>query len=140
MAIDRRADGNPKPPPHEVYLHCVVEVWKCIPHEALAASSKTCGLATATDGSEDHLVHYTKPNGGIQSGRSALEEVRILDGAALGETLLLVDEDAALLDVSNSDSREYSDSDVSTGSESSSEAGSSQGTNLQAGTSKAGDP
>ncbi|KAH7720386.1 pogo transposable element with KRAB domain-like protein [Aphelenchoides avenae] len=98
--------GNPKPPPHEVYLQWIVDAWKSIPREALAASFKTCGITTALDGSEDHLIHCIKPNGPIPSGRGALEEARILDGAALEEALVLDDEDTMLLDVSDSEGGE----------------------------------
>ncbi|KAH7693251.1 hypothetical protein AAVH_39717, partial [Aphelenchoides avenae] len=41
----------------------------------------------ALDGSEDHLIHCIKPDGPIPSGRAALEESRIRDGAALEEAL-----------------------------------------------------
>ncbi|KAH7673016.1 pogo transposable element with KRAB domain-like protein, partial [Aphelenchoides avenae] len=97
------AGGNPKPPPHEVYLQWIVDAWKSIPREALAASFKTCGITTATDGSEDGLIHCIKPNGPIPSARAALEEARILNGAAMQESLVLDDEDAALLDVADSE-------------------------------------
>ncbi|KAH7703410.1 transposase [Aphelenchoides avenae] len=134
-------EGTSKPPSHEVYLQWIVEAWKSIPHEALAASFKTRGLATAADGREDHLLHCTKPKMD-QPSPDALHWKRpaFSNGAALVEALLLDDEDAARLDVSNSDSSEDSDSDASIESESSSAAGSSQATTPQAGTSKAGGP
>ncbi|KAH7708309.1 pogo transposable element with KRAB domain-like protein [Aphelenchoides avenae] len=90
---------NLKPSPLEVYLQWLVDAWQSIPREALAASFKMCGITTALDGSEDHLIHCIKPDGLIPSGHAALEESRILDGAALEEALVLDDEDAALLDV-----------------------------------------
>ncbi|KAH7714337.1 pogo transposable element with KRAB domain-like protein [Aphelenchoides avenae] len=111
VMLTAASDGTPLKPTfkakyRELYDNWIwiVEVWKSIPHEALAASFKTRGIATAADGNEpkpkpNHLIHCTKPNGPIQSGRTALEKARILDGAALEEALLLDDEDAALLNV-----------------------------------------
>ncbi|KAH7664861.1 hypothetical protein AAVH_43382, partial [Aphelenchoides avenae] len=73
---------------------------------------------------EDHLIHCIKPDGPIPSGRAALEESGILDGSALEEALVLDDEDAALLDVTDSDmdDGDGSGSDVSFASESSPDA------------------
>ncbi|KAH7671503.1 pogo transposable element with KRAB domain-like protein, partial [Aphelenchoides avenae] len=61
------AGGNQKPPPHEVYLQWIVDAWKSIHREALAASFKTCGITATTDGSEDDLIYCIKPNGPILS-------------------------------------------------------------------------
>ncbi|KAH7716717.1 pogo transposable element with KRAB domain-like protein [Aphelenchoides avenae] len=116
----------------------IVEAWKSIPREALEASFKTGGITTTTDGSEDHLTHCIKPNGPNASGRAALEEARILDGAALVEALVLDDEDAVLLDVSDSEGGEDSDSDASIECESSSDNGPSQIRTQQATTSPRG--
>ncbi|KAH7687743.1 pogo transposable element with KRAB domain-like protein, partial [Aphelenchoides avenae] len=99
----------------------IVDASKSVPREALAASFKTCGINTALDGSKDHLYHCIKPNGSIPFGRAALQEVRILDGAALEEALVLDDEGAVLLDVSHSEGGEDSDSGASIESELSSE-------------------
>ncbi|KAH7713711.1 transposase [Aphelenchoides avenae] len=93
----------------------IVEAWKSIPREALAASFKTCAIFTATGGSEDHLIHCIKPNGPIPSGRAAPEDALVLD-----------DEDDALLDVSDTEGDEDSHSDASIEPESSSEDGPSQ--------------
>ncbi|KAH7680522.1 hypothetical protein AAVH_41103, partial [Aphelenchoides avenae] len=82
--------------------------------------------------------HCIKPNGPIPSGRAALEEARILDGAALEEALVLDDEDAMLLDVSDSEGGEDSDSDDSIESESSSEDVTSQTRAQHATTSRGG--
>ncbi|KAH7715524.1 hypothetical protein AAVH_17104 [Aphelenchoides avenae] len=92
------AVGNPEPPPHGC---------------TCTASVKTCGNSTATYESEDDLIHCIKPNGTTASGRAALEETRILDGAAMQEALVLDDEDAALLDVSHWEADGDSDSDAS---------------------------
>ncbi|KAH7695208.1 pogo transposable element with KRAB domain-like protein, partial [Aphelenchoides avenae] len=62
---EETAGGNPKPPPHEVYLQWIVDAWKSIPREALAAWFNTCGITIALNGSEDHLIHCIKPNGPI---------------------------------------------------------------------------
>ncbi|KAH7704473.1 hypothetical protein AAVH_28335, partial [Aphelenchoides avenae] len=64
--------------------------------------------------------------GPIPSGRAALQEARILDGAALEKALVLDDEDAVLLDIPDSEGGEDSDSDDSIESESSSKDGPSQ--------------
>ncbi|KAH7704047.1 hypothetical protein AAVH_28773 [Aphelenchoides avenae] len=96
------AGGIPKPPPHDVYLQWIVDSWKSIP---LKTTSFTA----------------SNPTGRFRPDALHLEEARILDGAALEEALVLNDEDAMLLDVSDSEGGEDSDSDASIESESSSE-------------------
>ncbi|KAH7694553.1 pogo transposable element with KRAB domain-like protein, partial [Aphelenchoides avenae] len=116
---EETARGNPKPPPHEAYLQWIVDAWKSIPPNttSFAASNR---------------------RGRFPSGRAAPEESRILDGAALEEALVLDDEDAMLLDVSDSEGGEDSDSDASIESESSSEDVTSQTRAQHATTSRGG--
>ncbi|KAH7694085.1 pogo transposable element with KRAB domain-like protein, partial [Aphelenchoides avenae] len=103
VILTTASNGTPLKPPFKAKYRELYDNWIVRGNRqetALAASFKTCGIATATDGSEYHLIHCTKSNGPIQSERGALEEARILDGAALEEALLLDDEYAALLDIS----------------------------------------
>ncbi|KAH7701698.1 pogo transposable element with KRAB domain-like protein, partial [Aphelenchoides avenae] len=55
------AAENPKPPPPEVYIDWVLEAWyDGVTKDNVVKSFKACGITTALDGSEDHLVHCLK--------------------------------------------------------------------------------
>ncbi|KAH7707222.1 pogo transposable element with KRAB domain-like protein [Aphelenchoides avenae] len=58
-----------EPPPPEVYLGWVLEAWyDGVTTENVTNSFETCGLTTALDGSEDHLVHCLKDGNGMPDG------------------------------------------------------------------------
>ncbi|KAH7716856.1 pogo transposable element with KRAB domain-like protein [Aphelenchoides avenae] len=71
------AAGNPKPPPPEVYLEWVLEAWyDGVTKDNVVNSFKTCGITTALDGSEDHLIHCLKDGNGMPNGCYKLAQKR----------------------------------------------------------------
>ncbi|CAI7863320.1 unnamed protein product [Closterium sp. NIES-53] len=48
--------GNLKKPPPEVILNWIVESWADVPEELVKKAFLTCGISSAEDGSEDHLI------------------------------------------------------------------------------------
>ena len=51
--------------------------WNHLTREQLAASFKTCGITTALDGSEDHLINCLKPDGEMSEGLETLQQDRL---------------------------------------------------------------
>ncbi|KAI1691904.1 putative neuronal acetylcholine receptor subunit alpha-7-like [Ditylenchus destructor] len=60
----------------EVYLEWVCKAWSAISPELIKKSFKVCGIITATDGSEDDLIHSMKPEGSVPSARDLLRKAR----------------------------------------------------------------
>ncbi|KAH7709335.1 pogo transposable element with KRAB domain-like protein, partial [Aphelenchoides avenae] len=66
------AAGNPKTPPPKVYLEWVLEAWNDgVTKHNIVNSFKTCGITTALDGSEDHLIHCPKEDNGMPNGATS---------------------------------------------------------------------
>ncbi|KAH7723767.1 pogo transposable element with KRAB domain-like protein [Aphelenchoides avenae] len=71
------AAGNPKPPPPEVYLDGILDAWNDgVTKDNIVNSFKTCGITTALDGSEDHLIHCLKDGNGMPNGCNKLAQKR----------------------------------------------------------------
>ncbi|KAI1713784.1 pogo transposable element with KRAB domain [Ditylenchus destructor] len=68
--------GNPRAASMEVYLEWVCKAWSAISPELIKKSFKVCGIITATDGSEDDLIHCMKPEGSVPSARDLLRKAR----------------------------------------------------------------
>ncbi|KAI1715068.1 brinker DNA-binding domain-containing protein [Ditylenchus destructor] len=69
--------GNPRAASMEVYLEWVYKAWSAISPELIKKSFKVCGIIiTATDGSEDDLIHCMKPEGSVPSARDLLRKAR----------------------------------------------------------------
>ncbi|KAH7660397.1 pogo transposable element with KRAB domain-like protein [Aphelenchoides avenae] len=71
------AAGNPKPPPPEVYLECVLEAWhNGATKDNIVNSFKTCGTTTALDGNEDYLIQCLNDGSGMINGCYKLAQKR----------------------------------------------------------------
>ena len=54
-------NGNLRPPSLLDFARWIDEAWQKIPLDQIRNSMKQCGITTATDGSEDHLIECFKP-------------------------------------------------------------------------------
>ncbi|KAH7729525.1 pogo transposable element with KRAB domain-like protein [Aphelenchoides avenae] len=71
------AAGNPKSPTPEVYLDWILEAWNDgVTKDNIVNSFKTCGITTALDGSEDHLIHCLRDANGMPNGCYKLTQKR----------------------------------------------------------------
>ncbi|KAH7700528.1 Protein W02H5.4 [Aphelenchoides avenae] len=75
---DATAACDPKPPQPEVCLDWVLEAWNDgVTKDNIVNSLKTCGITTAHDDSEDHLIHCLKNGGnGMPNGCYKLTQTR----------------------------------------------------------------
>ena len=64
--------GNMKPVPRRLIVEWVTKSWQAISNETVAKSTKSCGLASAVDGTKDDLISYFK------EGKKCAEERALL--------------------------------------------------------------
>ena len=66
------AAGNMRPPDKLLCLQWVKEAWNSVSTEVVVKSFKACGIAVATDGSEDGQIHCLKES---EVGAEAAREI-----------------------------------------------------------------
>ena len=63
-----------KAPPRKLMVEWVLEPWASFSLEVINKSLKVCGLNLAHDGSEDHLIDYSKEGQTWENGAQMLKE------------------------------------------------------------------
>ena len=72
--------GNVRAPDKLLCVEWVKKAWCKVTSEVIMNSFKACGIAVAVDGSEDHMIHCTKPG---QVAHSAAPTIAAGTGSAL---------------------------------------------------------
>ena len=88
-----RAAGNMKPVPRRLVVEWVLLSWSEISKETIANSMKSCGLALATDGSDDGLISCFKEGKKCESGKVLLEnQLKIFDNILQSNPFIISDQ------------------------------------------------